>query len=67
MASTGIIQAIRTDCGPRSSAIRSYRLNYARRCHGVLTFDLCNNAIYVVSRNHHNISLAISCTNQFVM
>ncbi|XDJ35598.1 MAG: hypothetical protein V3Q69_01260 [Burkholderia sp.] len=44
MASTGIIQAIRTDCGRARSAIRSYRLNYARRCHGVLTFDLCNNA-----------------------
>ncbi|KAF1017797.1 MAG: hypothetical protein E5299_00288 [Burkholderia gladioli] len=29
---TGIIQAIRTDCGPRSSAIRSYRLESSRRC-----------------------------------
>ncbi|KAF1018091.1 MAG: hypothetical protein E5299_00072 [Burkholderia gladioli] len=27
---TGIIQAIRTDCGRARSAIRSYRLNYAR-------------------------------------
>ncbi|KAF1011685.1 MAG: hypothetical protein E5299_01346 [Burkholderia gladioli] len=30
--------------GPRSSAIRSYRLKLSRRCYCILTLDLCNNA-----------------------